>query len=125
MPSYRWLESGGVDDLLIEDNTITDCRSIALTVSAEGQSGTPSPAGVHRNITIRSNKFRNCPLPNALFTSVNGLTFEGNTLALSRAAGSVPRDVLRLGLDPKQLAPVMSDRCEAVTAARNRITTGR
>ena len=113
-PEWWWLESGSAGNVTIANNTITDCKSIAIQVSAAGGNGRVAPAGAHRNIAIVENTITGCPSPNVAATSTDGLEVAGNHL--TPAATPVQKWMLDgLGLGGRKVEPVMTVNCKEVT----------
>lgn len=77
-PNWWWLESGSSENLIIEDNKISDMHAIPIGVYAFSPTGEPLPAGALRDIVIRNNTIRTSPSPAIYVTSTAGLTLEGN-----------------------------------------------
>lgn len=79
-PEYFWLEAGSGSDVVIRDNVIRNGFNRAISVVSKGGKGEISPAGAHRNITIRGNRIEDSPAPQILVTSTDGLVIEGNSI---------------------------------------------
>jgi hypothetical protein len=80
-PEYYWLEAGSSNNVQISDNTIRDCRTTAIRVTAAGGNGEIAPAGAHNNIVISNNSISACPLPNIVVTSTDHLSMFGNAIS--------------------------------------------
>ncbi|MCX6903365.1 MAG: right-handed parallel beta-helix repeat-containing protein [Verrucomicrobia bacterium] len=91
-PEYWWLEAGSSSDLLITNNTITDCKGAAISVEARAGNGRIAPAGAHRNITISGNVVKNGVLPNIRVTSTDGVRIENNHFHSPRPGKSSTQD---------------------------------
>ncbi|MBN2712753.1 MAG: hypothetical protein JXR97_10045 [Planctomycetes bacterium] len=94
--TLHWYESGGVEDVLIQNNIFDNCLSSGASTQERWQWGggiitiTPShqPQGTedepyHRNIRIVNNKFDTYDQPLVRARSVRGLVFSKNTIAKS------------------------------------------
>ena len=77
-PEFWWLEAGSSNNLIIQDNVISDCPTPGIVVQATGGNGKVAPSGAHRNITVSGNSFANCSMPYILCTSTDGLTLSAN-----------------------------------------------
>jgi hypothetical protein len=52
-PEWWWLESGSSNNMRIINNTIRDCRDVAIAIYAFGGASAVAPAGAHNNIPSR------------------------------------------------------------------------
>jgi hypothetical protein len=114
-PEWWWLESGSSDDVEIRGNIITDCKDIAINVTAGAGKGGLAPAGAHNRITVADNKITGSPLPNIFASSTKGLTITGNKCVPNASVKLGDWRMRHFGLDPEKLAPVMTANCEDVT----------
>lgn len=85
-----WFESGAVKDITIRNNKFkAACNSspyqfCEAVISIYPEIPEPDPAHpYHKNIRIENNSFNMSDLPIVYATSVNGLTFKGNTVSRS------------------------------------------
>lgn len=113
-PEWWWLESGSSNDVEIRGNIITDCKDIAINVTAGAGKGGLAPAGAHNRITIADNKITGSPLPNIFASSTKGLIITGNKCMPNTAVKLGDWRMKHFGLDPEKLAPVMSANCEDI-----------
>ena len=97
-PEINWLEAGGSDGLVIENNTITDPRSVAIAVYAVAGNGEIAPAGLHHDITIRNNHITGAPAPAIYVTSTLGLSGKGNTIQLDASRTILPWTANAIGV---------------------------
>ena len=85
--AHRWAEVGPVVQVTIENCRFEKCGCIrhranlgALVVKASHDGGLGDfPAGVHRNIAIRGNRFVDCPARGVCVTATEGLAVVGNS----------------------------------------------
>jgi hypothetical protein len=80
-PEYWWFESASSCDLIVQDNTISGCRRVAIEVLAQGGDGKPLASGAHRNLSITGNKISQSPWPNIHVTSTDNLLVNENRLS--------------------------------------------
>jgi len=81
-PEFYWLEAGCSQNLIIADNTISDCmydasmmsssQAAALTVVAEAPNGKLADCGAFANIDIHGNTITDCPFPAIFLNSIDG-----------------------------------------------------
>jgi inosine-uridine nucleoside N-ribohydrolase len=81
--ALSWYESGPVKDVLIRNNTFTNCGHLirpayAIVIAPENHQLTDTP--VHRNIRIENNRFSGSSDAVMAARSVEGLTFINNTV---------------------------------------------
>lgn len=98
-PEWWWLEAGSSQDILIEDNAITNGRSVAITVYSKGGSGGFAPAGAHRDMTIRNNTISDVPAPAIFVSSTVNYDVTGNDVSIDRSRKIYPWIVQSLGLN--------------------------
>ena len=89
-PEFYWMEAGCPSNVIIRNNTITNCmyessmwniyQFAAIIVVAEAPNGGIAPAGTLNNIAIYDNKIIDCPKPCIGVTSTNGLRIYGNEI---------------------------------------------
>ncbi len=60
-PEFRWMEAGRSSDVVVKDNLIESCLKTPIQILAHSRDARPLLAGAHRNISILSNRLRNCP----------------------------------------------------------------
>lgn len=104
-PEVWWLEGGTSKNLIIADNTITDCKTISLCIRAQIGKVT-APVGAHSDIVIRNNTISGGPAPAVLVTSVERLAFEGNRISVNPAEQLSPSTLRRYGFDTEPEAVV-------------------
>lgn len=113
-PEYWWLEAGSSANVVASDNHVSNCRTTAIAIYANGGTGAIAPAGAHRNITVTDNQVVASPLPNIVVTSTDTLMLGDNRCV--RSDGVVPRYVLNsLGLGEQSPTFVMTANCTNVT----------
>ena len=79
-PEWWWLEAGSSDDVSVSDNSIVDCRNIAIQVTASAGSGEPAPAGAHQRITVINNRIKGSRLPAISVGSTDTGKITGNVI---------------------------------------------
>ncbi|MCX6939079.1 MAG: right-handed parallel beta-helix repeat-containing protein [Verrucomicrobia bacterium] len=77
-PYYEWLAGGLADGLKITGNTISNGRSMGISIVAVDVNGNLPPAGTFRNLTIRDNTISGGADPGIVVTSVQGLVNTNN-----------------------------------------------
>ena len=109
-PEYWWLEAGSSNNLIIRDNTITNCRGIAIRIEAPAGNGKLAPAGAHRQIAVINNRLAKCTMPGILVTSTSGLQVEGNTFEDWQETNDLPHQLREAGI--AELTPIVKIHCE-------------
>ncbi|WP_197528338.1 right-handed parallel beta-helix repeat-containing protein [Aeoliella mucimassa] len=109
-PEYWWLEAGSSNNLVIRDNTITDCQGIAVRIEAPAGNGSLAPAGAHRDIRVTNNHIAKCTMPGILVTSTADLQLEGNTFEDWQETQDLPHQLREAGIT--QLKPIVKIQCE-------------
>ena len=112
-PNFWWLESGSSENLLIQDNTITDPIGIPIGVYAFSPRGEPLPPGALRHITIRDNVIRDSPRPGIYVTSTTGLVLQGNTIEIDPGKQLAPSVIRQRKLKGKLNDVVLIETREA------------
>jgi hypothetical protein len=113
-PEYWWLEAGSSANVVVSDNLVSNCKTTAIAIYANGGTGAIAPAGAHRNITVANNQVTASPLPNIVVTSTDILSMGDNRC--TQSDGIVPKYVLKsLGLGDQEPAFVMTANCANVT----------
>ncbi|MGL4595369.1 MAG: right-handed parallel beta-helix repeat-containing protein [Thermoguttaceae bacterium] len=89
-PELYWLEAGYAENLLIENNTISDCffhsnrggdsQPGAISVVATNSRGNIMEPGAMKNIRLRNNTISGCPYPAIFVTSTDGGVVTGNRI---------------------------------------------
>ena len=114
-PEYWWLEAGSSANVVVSDNHVSNCRTSAIAIYANGGTGEIAPAGAHRNLTVIRNQVTGSPLPNVVVTSTDTLTLDENQC--SQNDGVVPPYVMKsLGLGGHEPGFVMTVNCTNVTS---------
>ena len=89
-PEFEWMEAGCSSDVTVQGNMFEGIGQTPLRILANGGNGKPLAAGAHRNISVLSNRFENCPWPLIEAHSVTGLTVASNVWPQLAPPGSKP-----------------------------------
>ncbi len=81
-PEHQWLEAGSGNNLIIKNNTIENCKDVAIAVYAIGGNKKIASLGAHNNINISENKISNSLNPAIAVTSTKGLVLMNNVIQL-------------------------------------------
>lgn len=108
-PEYWWLEAGTSRDLVISNNTITDCKDIPIRVEAAGGDGEFAAAGAHQNVKILGNTISQSAMPGILVTSTSQLTINENSFDFLSVAREMPQLWKQSGI--QKMEPVVKINC--------------
>ena len=87
-PEWWWLEAGSSDDLMIYNNTISDCYETSINITAHAGSGGAAPAGAHKRIMLLNSTIQTARLPAVRVTSLEDGSINNNTITTT-VAGEV------------------------------------
>lgn len=89
-PEYKWLEAGTGNNIIIQNNTISDSHEPAIAVYAFGGNGQMGAVGSHDNVEITDNVITNTLNPAIVVTATSNLLIENNSITSPNLSYFVP-----------------------------------